>query len=163
MDNKRLSEKEESFCFYYCRTKNHREAAALAGYSLFPEKSGRKLLREKRIQSEIERIEKQASLSPAEAAAGFRRIAYGSCTDAVRLLFADKLPSREELEQMDLFCVSEIKRPKAGGMEIKFFDRLKALERLEAASPKTDGDIPQFFTALENGAKAIAEAVSADG
>ena len=31
---------------------------------------------------------------------------------------------------MDLYSVSEIKRPKDGSMEIKFFDPLKALEKL---------------------------------
>lgn len=32
---------------------------------------------------------------------------------------------------MDLFNISEIKRKKGGDIEIKFFDRLKALEKLQ--------------------------------
>lgn len=164
MNKKQLSEKEESFCFYYCRTKNYREAAALAGYSVFPERSGRRLLRDKRIQTAIRRMERKFSVLPEEAAAGYRRIAYGSLADAVRLLFADEAPSPEEIEKMDLFCVSEIKRPKAGGIEIKFFDRLKALEKLNELSPPSgEQAIPQFFAALENGARAISPAVSEDG
>ena len=54
---------------------------------------------------------------------GFERLAFGSVTDAVRLLFEEGTTS--SLEGMDLFNVSEIKRLKGGGMEIKFADRLK--------------------------------------
>ena len=35
---------------------------------------------------------------------------------------------------MDLFLVSEIRRPKDGAMEIKFFDRARALEKLASLS-----------------------------
>ena len=123
-----LKEKEKLFCFYYCRTRNIREAAAKAGYTLFPEKAGQKLIRDKRITTEIKKLEKLQEISQQEAAAGYKRIAYGSVCDAIRLLFADSPPDPGELEKLDLFCISEIKRPKGGGMEIKFFDRLKALE-----------------------------------
>lgn len=61
------------------------------------------------------------------AAAGYQRLAFGSICDAISLLYKSD-PSKEDLEGMDLFLVSEIKRPKDGSMEIKFFDRLKALE-----------------------------------
>ena len=62
--------------------------------------------------------------------AGLKRLAFGSCTDAVYLVFADELPPPAVIEGLDLFNVSEIKRVKGGGVEIKLFDRLKALEKL---------------------------------
>lgn len=40
-------------------------------------------------------------------------------------------PENLNLSKMDLFCVAEIRKPKDGAMEIKFVDRLKALEKLE--------------------------------
>lgn len=61
---------------------------------------------------------------------GLRHLAFGEIQDAVRLLYAPEEQILPALGEMDLFNISEIKRPKGGGMEIKFFDRLKALEKL---------------------------------
>ncbi|CDD52605.1 terminase small subunit [Ruminococcus sp. CAG:379] len=48
--------------------------------------------------------------------------------------------SGEQLSRLDLFNVSEIKKVKGGGLEIKFFDRQKALERMyEYASSADSG------------------------
>ena len=77
---------------------------------------------------------------------GYRRLAFGKISDAVSLLYMEN-PSREQLEHMDLFLVSEIKRPKDGSMEIKFFDRLKALEKLTDDSEKEDRATP-FYDAI---------------
>lgn len=63
-------------------------------------------------------------------------------------------PDVEKLKNMDLYCVSEIRRPKEGAMEIKFFDRLKALEKLEAGSLEDNGAV-SFFEALNRGASAV--------
>lgn len=62
--------------------------------------------------------------------AGLERLAFGNCNDAVVLAFADELPPTDVISGLDLFNVSEIKRDKGGGVEIKFFDRLKAIEKL---------------------------------
>ena len=62
---------------------------------------------------------------------GLRRLAFGEIHDAVLLLFADESEILEKLGELDLFNISEIKRPKGGGMEIKFFDRIRALEKLK--------------------------------
>ncbi|MDD5952719.1 MAG: hypothetical protein PUC32_03575 [Oscillospiraceae bacterium] len=83
---------------------------------------------------------------------GFEQLAFGSVTDAVRLLFAEDL-SELPLEKMELFNVSEIKRLKGGGMEIKFADRLKALQCLEELElSQQDGDSDAFYRALEKSA-----------
>ena len=63
-------------------------------------------------------------------------------------------PSREQLEHMDLFLVSEIKRPKDGSMEIKFFDRLKALEKLTDDSEKEAKETPSN-DGIAKGAEAL--------
>ena len=44
------------------------------------------------------------------------------------------------LAKADLFNVSEIKRIKGGGVEIKFFDRQKALERLSDLNDRDGAD-----------------------
>lgn len=63
-------------------------------------------------------------------------------------------PSKAQLENMDLFLVSEIKRPKDGAMEIKFFDRLKALEKLENDNSLSD-NAKSLYDAISQSAKAV--------
>ncbi len=86
---------------------------------------------------------------------GLGRLAFGEIQDAVTLLFENEENILTTLKGLDLFNVSEIKRAKGGGMEIKFFDRFKALEKLKEIADESGGakgDI-SFFEALEKSAK----------
>ncbi len=56
---------------------------------------------------------------------------------------------------MDLFNISEIKRKKGGDVEIKFFDRLKALEALEELSAFSESENSSLYSAIEKGALAL--------
>ena len=87
-----------------------------------------------------------------KAYVGYERLAFGSVADAIKLLYMDKL-DKIELDVMDLFCISEIRRPKDGAMEIKFFDRLRALEKLEQSDGAQKTDINPFYYAVEKGLK----------
>lgn len=84
---------------------------------------------------------------------GYRRIAFGDVTDPVRLLFCDE-PAPRTLKSMDLFSISEIKRPKGGGMEIKFFDRIRALQCMQEMEAEENAPCG-FYQAFEEGAKAL--------
>ncbi|MDR0531784.1 MAG: hypothetical protein LBG83_06965 [Oscillospiraceae bacterium] len=90
-----------------------------------------------------------------EVREGYRRLALGRCNDALKLLFYDEPPPPEELAGLDLFNVSDIKRPKGGGMEIRFFDRCEALVRLEALCGEEDGaeGLQAFYQALQASAQ----------
>lgn len=147
----KLTKKEQDFCRYYFHLRSPREAAALAGFVLLPERCGEKLLEKKKIKDEIHRLESQNS-DLQLAKAGFRRLAFSPISDAVRLLDGE----RENLDGLDLFMVSDIKIPKGGGMEIKFFDRQKALESLASMESNALGDstLP-FYEALEKSAAAV--------
>lgn len=79
---------------------------------------------------------------------GYERLAYGSIADAVRLILEEE-PDRSALGKMDLYNIAEIKRPKGGGMEIKFFDRIKALQCLEAMSTDGGEALPLYRTLQE--------------
>ena len=81
------------------------------------------------------------------ALAGYERLAFGSVSDAVRLIFEED-PTGESLSGYDLFNVSEIRRPKDGAMEIKFFDRIRALEKLEEAGDDSQTRLADFYGAL---------------
>ncbi|MBQ6570260.1 MAG: terminase small subunit [Clostridia bacterium] len=148
-----MTEKEKKFCLYYANTRNVREAAARAGYGVLSELTGMRLLAKSEIRDYIDKIEKSL---PQEnlARAGLERLAFGSISDAVKLIFCDteKLDP-DALDAMELYCVSEIKRPKGGGLEIKFFDRLKALEKLLGISDEQYDDTVPFYKAVLEGAK----------
>ena len=152
-----MNKREKLFCLYYALLHNGRDAAARSGYSLRPERTAARLLERGDIKQELERLTRAQATDRGEAAAGLRRLAFGSVTDAMKLLLGENLPSEEELEQMDFFNVAEIKRPKGGGLEIKFFDRLKPLEKLSQlseAETEANGALP-FYDALNKSAKAL--------
>jgi len=153
---KTLSAKEELFCTYYCLDRNGREAAAKSGYRS-PQRSAAKLLRRKDISAFIKAADEKAKRKSEDIAAGYYRLAFGCIADAVKLLFCDEI-GEEELEKADLFSVSEIKRAKGGGIEIKFFDRLKALEKLEGLClSDSNASAKAFYSAIEKGANALRE------
>lgn len=152
---KELTSREALFCRLYASCRNGREAAFKAGYQVCPEITSRKLLSQSRIAKEIGRIESETSISVQEVKAGLRRVAFSSSADAVKLLLAENYEDID-VEALDLFNISEIKRPKSGGIEIKFFDRIKALEKLGDLSDfaKNDSAKP-FYDALEKSAAAL--------
>ena len=82
---------------------------------------------------------------------GFRRLAFGSIKDAVRLLLSEKV-NPQVLKKMDLFSVSEIRKSKNGDIEIKFFDRMQALQKLSELESTEGGGL---LSAIENGAAAL--------
>ncbi len=151
---KELSSREKQFCVWYSRSRSPREAAVRSGY-LFPEKTALKLLRRKEVREEITRLDNQQSTTDKDIAFGLTRLAFGCVSDAVSLLFKDEVTD-SDLEKMDLFNVSEIKRKKNGEMEIKFFDRLKALEKLTDITDMSSSDEENsIFHAIAKGAAAL--------
>lgn len=98
---------------------------------------------------------------------GYRRLAFGSCADAFKLVFRETPPTASEIEAMDLFCVSTVRQSKNGGVELSFFDRFEALDRLaelERLESGGEGVAPPFYSALVMGAQAIAaQGGSSDG
>jgi hypothetical protein len=153
--NEKLSKREKTFAKIYAETRDKRRAAYEAGYRLLPLQTAINLLERKAVRDYIETLCASDSKTAHEAETGFRRLAFGSSADAVRLIFSESLTD-EQIEQLDLFNVAEIKKPKGGGIEIKFFDRLKALEALNGlTSLNSDGALP-FYRALENSAQKAA-------
>lgn len=87
--------------------------------------------------------------------AGLEKLAFGKVNDAVALAFADELPAPDTLRRLSLFNVASVKRDKGGGVEVQFFDRQKALERLyEYARADEDGQtaasLIEALTGAEN-------------
>ncbi|MDD6279149.1 MAG: terminase small subunit [Oscillospiraceae bacterium] len=118
------------FCYNYAVLGSIEEAAVRAG---FPRESaleeGIGCLKSGHCRALIDEL-RQTLADSDDVAAGLKRLAFGNCSDAVYLVFADELPPASVINQLDLFNVSEIKRIKGGGVEVKLFDRMKALEKL---------------------------------
>ena len=150
-----LSPKQTLFCAYYAQTRNGREAAAKCGYR-FAGRTAAKLLRRSDIRAQIEELDRAQALAQSDIAAGYARLAFGCVSDAVALALSPQTENAN-LEEMDLFSVSEIKCGK-NGVEIRFFDRLKALEKLEALTQSRESETAkELFKAIGQGADALRE------
>lgn len=126
-DNK---SKRDAFCCFYAVLGDPEEAAVRAGFDKETALTEAvKCLKMPECRKNVSGIRETLSDS-GSVAAGLKRLAFGSCKDAVYLAFSEELPPPGVIEALDLFNVSEIKRDKGGGVEIKLFDRLKALEKL---------------------------------
>jgi hypothetical protein len=98
-------------------------------------------------------MSRRKKLTQKEVSEGLRRLAFGEIQDAVSLLFESEENILHTLPKLDLFNVSEIKRVKGGGMEIKFFDRLKALDKLsQVVNSNESMSASSFYDALEKSA-----------
>lgn len=154
-----LTLKEKDFCRYFAICKNQREAAAKAGYA-FPERSGLRLLEKAEIRNYISELTLPPKCSE-EAAEGLRKIAFGSVADAIKLLLSE--PETLEVEKLDLFMVSEIKFQKGSISEIKFFDRIKALDALKTVTEtQSDEKTAPFIDAIFKGASALGSKKESD-
>ncbi len=148
---KNLTKKEAEFCCLAAVLGNGAEAAYKAGFTVFPQKRAEKLLRKKQISDEIEKIKERNAKSKA-ALTGIRRIAFGSVADAVNL--AVNFGENIDTHSLDLFAVSEIKYTAGKSVEIKFYDRLKALERLaEMESAEENAEAMSIYEAISNSAR----------
>ena len=153
---KEMNEHELLFCRYYAKTRSAREAAARAGYWTHPERSGLKLMARADIRAEIDRLSAEPAVDDG-VVQGLSRIAFGGVADALRLMRRWEEMSDEELETLDLFCISEIKQIK-GGLEIKFHDRMQAMKALREETAQTSGAgaLP-FYKALEQSAAKVGQ------
>ena len=146
-----MTKKEKVFCRVYAALNNLKEAAVHAGYPAeSAQAAGEELICREDISREVQRLSAKNSDSLCDrAVAGLLRLAFGNYDDCIKLLYCDSEPN---LSLMNLFNISEIKRPKGGGLEIKFADRMKALALLyEIGKRSEDEDGLSFFEALENG------------
>lgn len=82
-----------------------------------------------------------------------RKLALGSVTDAVRLLLCSDSLSGGELEKMDLLCIASMKSSGGKICEIKFCDRLKALQMLSEIESEKENAVTDFTQALKAGAE----------
>lgn len=161
--NKRgLTKKEKLFCMYFANSADAVRSAIDAGYSKCPIQKAMTLLSRSDVADEIATIAKENSRVMSKVArCGYKRLAFGSIADAISLLYMES-PTKKQLQDMDLFMVSEIKKPKDGAMEIKFYDRLKALEKLSDEQEDSSGGNNSLIDAIKLGAQNLSHSVGDD-
>lgn len=148
---KRLTPREKRFCYFYVNTGNVEESALRAGYGEKSKKYGSKLISKEEINLEIEKLYDQKKKNLLYmACSGYERLAFGNISDAIKLVFAENL-DLIKIEEMDFFNVAEIKKLKDGAMEVKFFDRIKALEKLQQMNFTEQKQALSFYNAIERG------------
>lgn len=147
--NTTLKPKEQLFGYLVASGFSPEDAAVRAGYRIKPKAVADRLMQNKDVFDYIRKITENKNVC--DAIAGYKRLAFGSVSDAVRLCCGE-LP--DDIETLDLFCVSEIKRTDKG-VEVKFFDRIKALDRLAEMNSDNNDSAAPFYRALEEGAKII--------
>ena len=142
------------FLMFYARLRNIKEAGMRAGFSeKTAYKEGVKILNSVSSAKKLEKL--SSKFEKINVRQGFERIAFGEVNDVAELVFAEEPLTISEIARLDLFNVSEMKKVKGGGVEVKLFDRQKALEKLLEIENSTDtsATATSFFNALREGAK----------
>lgn len=118
--------RRKQFCASYLRTLDPERAAEEAGV-----KDGWALLADEAVRQELAgmRTLRSGEVQREDALRRLTELAFGRANDAVALALS---PERERLDarQLDLSAVSEFKVTEKGAVEIRFLDRIKALEAL---------------------------------
>ena len=77
------------------------------------------------------------------------RLAFARVNDAVKLAFLPE-EERDVIGRLDLSALTEFRRSGAGTVEMKFTDRMRALERLlELSGPGGEEQLEQFLRSME--------------
>lgn len=146
---------QKLFCRRYLRTMDPQKAAEAAGYS-----DGFSLLQEGNVQNRLKKM--RAALSEQtlreDVVRQLSELAFGRTNSAVELALSPQ-EARPDPQNLDLSAVSEFKVTDRGGIEIKFIDRIRALEVLYGLlGNQTGSDADAFFQALEDMDQGLGEA-----
>lgn len=139
------TQRKRAFAYHYYRGQEPAQAAKLAGW---PPEEGVRLLRDAVVRRQLSQL-RQAAQDPSDpqesARRGLERIIFCDNRGAVRLL------EGEEEAEADLAGVAEFKRPKGGGLEVRFYDKLKAIQMLQEMTPAADNAANALLEALSRG------------
>ncbi|MDR2817754.1 MAG: hypothetical protein LBB04_03460 [Oscillospiraceae bacterium] len=80
-----------------------------------------------------------------------KKCVFGTAKSVIKLLFNSEEEIRKQIKKLDLLNVAEIKKGKNNSIEIKFVDRLKALDKLCELMDNADVDETEgaLYAAIE--------------
>ncbi len=145
----------KTFAQLFVRLRSGSETAVKLGVEPKEAKAeSARLLADPRVKRAIKKLDKDDQQTLAYVKTGLSRLAFGQINDVAALVFSEQ-PDLELISRADLFNVSELKRVKGGGVEVKFFDRQKALEKLFELDPDLRGQsrAEQFLNAVQSSAQ----------
>lgn len=146
-----MTKQEKMFCEIFAATLDKERAAKAAGFVESPEIFAQRLFSKAAVRKRCKRLIK-SSLECQSAVAGLSKLVFGNASSAVEAFFEEGVPS---LKNADLFCISEIKRSSTGAVEIKFFDKIRALQTLAELCPtESENKMQGFYEAIIKGATA---------
>lgn len=157
--------KEKLFCQFYTAYQFPKEAAIKAGYAEnIAEKKANKLLNKNEIQQEIKNLKNNVDNQQLMhwATTVLKRIIFNNPNDAILLALKNEQLNDKQIEHMSLFTISEFKKFKDGSLEIKFIDKLKAIDNLVtiANNLQTSNNANNFLDALATSASKTNEKIS---
>lgn len=125
-----MTVKEKLFCKFYLAYQNPTEAAIKAGYAkLNAQKKAHKLLTKPEIQNELQKLKKEIDNNQLIhwAIIILKRILFCAPNDTISLALKQDNLDDQQIEKLNLFQISELKKLKDGTLEIKFIDKIKAI------------------------------------
>lgn len=81
---------------------------------------------------------------------GLHRLAFESAAEQLQIIPDENGCNTIALSGLDLFHITELRQVKGGGVEVKFYDRVKAMEKLYDLAKEEDGTL---LRALQQGAQ----------
>lgn len=115
---------EQAFCRAYLACMDAQRAARTVGAE-----DGFALLRKKSVQSTLKKMRGGDGICREDVLRRLGEIAFARANDAVKLVVGEEMTA-EEIDALELGALAEFKRGTNGAFEVKFFDRVKALELL---------------------------------
>lgn len=134
-----------AFCAAYLRTMSPEAAAAECGI-----RDGYEMLGRETVRRELQKMRGHfAGITREDVIRRLAELAFAPANDAIRLAYLDD-PARE-VDGLNLSSVAEFRHNSAGSVEIRFIDRIKALDALYTlleGGAESD-EAAAFFRALE--------------
>lgn len=152
MRDTKTAMRQKAFCQAYLRTMDPEQAAADSGC-----RNGYALLGQPAVQAQLEQMREAGGgqILREDAIRRLAKLAFGQANDAARLALC-----QGELDpaKLDLSAVAELKVTDKGGVEIKFIDRVRALEALcTALEDSGNRGAEDLLCALEEAAETMGE------
>jgi len=141
MQEKMGREERERFCRAYLRTMDSARAAAEIGRT-----NGETLLKDAGVKKLLRSWRNTESICRTDVVRRLCELAFGRANDAVKLALSPG--GQADAEGLDLSAVAECKVTDKG-MEVKFIDRVRALEVLWGLLEDGEDRTERFLQALE--------------
>ncbi len=119
------------------------------------------MLNSKSVKKMIKRFADDGLCAEEGVRIGLERLAFGAVNDVIEVVMSEEGVASHKIKTMNFFNVSEIKKVKGGGVEIKLFDRQKAMEKLLEIYEKNENSssAQEFLSALKGAAAEVTEKV----